>query len=526
MDKRYRFYTKEMDDFVKNEIQNSGCSVQSATRLMCTNFKLEYDEHLGRSFRRRMQNIGVTKKGLNFVLEDTDEFKKAKKKEYDKDKQYYIITWAQNDTPVHKEFFDNVKAYSNFLNAEILVICGRYQNPSLLVKPSANRWDPSLTPYLTANRHNIHKGLQVLADIKTNPTAVNPLTGIQAFSGLESSIIGHPKQALESIPVLREYPHKLILSTGACTVAQYSDTAAGAKGEFHHVIGAIVVEIVDGDVFNIRQFSANSEDGSFYDLDISVEGGEVVQDFNAVEVVVLGDIHAGRHDEQAIYTSLEMLERFNPNHVILHDIMAGYSISPHERKDPFLLLEKEQSGEDDLYVELDMVKQVTRLFLKWSPVVVQANHNVWIDRHLRDMDWRKGNNKHAYLKYAFAIAEGKCPNGVLAYVLKEEFGDDIKCLAVNESFRINGIEYSQHGDIGSNGSRGSINQFKYYNTKLIIAHSHSPKCQLGTKQVGTLSKLDEDYLRGASSWMHTNAIAHRNGKSQLIHIINGQYSTI
>jgi hypothetical protein len=52
---------------------------------------------------------------------------------------------------------------------------------------------------------------------------------------------------------------------------------------------------------------------------------------------------------------------------------------------------------------------------------------------------------------------------------------------------------------------------------------NSPKIIAGTFQVGTSSKLKLEYNKGPSSWMHTHCILHKNGKRQMINIINGKW---
>jgi hypothetical protein len=41
-----------------------------------------------------------------------------------------------------------------------------------------------LQPYLDANRHDIHKYVSILSDIKIQPTAINPMTGMQSLVAL------------------------------------------------------------------------------------------------------------------------------------------------------------------------------------------------------------------------------------------------------------------------------------------------------------------------------------------------------
>jgi hypothetical protein len=96
-------------------------------------------------------------------------------------------------------------------------------------------------------------------------------------------------------------------------------------------------------------------------------------------------------------------------------------------------------------------------------------------------------------------------------------------LARDKSNVICGIETGFHGDIGSNGSRGSLSSFSKIGPKVIIAHSHTPGIREGAYQVGVSAMLDLEYQSGPSSWMHTHCIVYPDGTRTLIHIIDGQY---
>ncbi len=136
---------------------------------------------------------------------EPEQYIKAKARQHDNQKKRFIITWAQNNTPVHKKLLKNIEAYADFIDAEILVIAGRYKNPtSIWTNNNQNEefWHKEVEPYLDANRQNVHKYVSIMSDIKVQPTAVNPMTGMQALSGINSCIFGSPKVQLEMIPVL------------------------------------------------------------------------------------------------------------------------------------------------------------------------------------------------------------------------------------------------------------------------------------------------------------------------------------
>jgi hypothetical protein len=46
-------------------------------------------------------------------------------------------------------------------------------------------------------------------------------------------------------------------------------------------------------------------------------------------------------------------------------------------------------------------------------------------------------------------------------------------LGRSSSYQVKGWELGQHGDVGANGSRGSLLQFRKL-TKIIVGHYHSP----------------------------------------------------
>lgn len=88
---------------------------------------------------------------------------------------------------------------------------------------------------------------------------------------------------------------------------------------------------------------------------------------------------------------------------------------------------------------------------------------------------------------------------------------------------VHGIEVGSHGHVGPNGSRGSVKSQARIGMKSVIGHSHSPGIRDGAYQVGTSSRLNLEYVRGPSSWLHTHCVIYANGKRTLINIINGEW---
>lgn len=522
-------YTEEQIEFVKSLVEQ-GSNVTPAARKMCEHFGLQFDDDTyGRRMRKKMQKMGVTNNVP--TIEDTDDFKEAQKKQHDNSKQRFIISWAQSDTEVHKPFLKNIESYAKEIDAEILIIAGRYKSPTSLASSKAlekaeknkNTWDKSILPYLDANRHNLHEHLVVLSDVKIQPTSSVPLNGMNGLTGLESCIIGHPRLQMKSLPVMDGYPNKLLLTTGAITISNYTDTAVGKKGEFHHQMGFTVVEL-DGEDFHVRQVTADRK-GDFYDLIYCAKGGEICICKEESPALIFGDLHIGETDPVSEKASFEMAELFNPEYILIHDAINSHSISHHEQRDPFILLGREEDGSWSLERELQQGVDWFKKYQKYNFITVRSNHCEHIDLWLRNSDWRKSLNKKMYLKYANIIAEGKAEKGIVPYVFSTEL-TNVYPLGIDESFNILGWELGIHSHVGVHGSRSSPTQLKNLPIKSVVGHSHVPNRVDGSISVGTLTHMRVGYNKGASGWMASNVVIHPNGKAQHINIINGKFTTL
>lgn len=516
---------EEKLEFVIKLFKENG-NVTLSAQKMCKHFDIEYTESVGRFYRNCLQKRGITKNVK--TLEDTEEFKQAKSFKAEKNTKY-LITWAQSQTDIHKNFWDNLKAYSNHLGASIHVIAGRYKNPTSVESNRKVRseefWSREVTPFLDAGRHQIHEYLTVLSDIKIQPTAKTPLTSTASFTGDSSCIVGHPSVHLRSCPVLVGYPEKILMTTGAVTLPNYTDTKAGKWAEFHHQFGFVIVEL-DGDRFYTRQVQADKVSGDFYDLKYKVSNGIVKEHNEEIPLAVLGDIHLGNHCQQSLDTALDLSDRLKVKEVVLHDLFDGYTINHHEKKDPFIQLQKEGLT---LQGEIDDCIRFVKMMSKRYPKVtsVSSNHNDFLDRWLMSNDWRYNANRAEFLKLASIKATGETEDkGMIHYLIDQEGLSNVNTLGHSASYKVKGYEIALHYDKGVNGSRGSITQFKNLSTKSIGAHGHSPKKEGGSVMVGTMTKKRMGYNKGLSDWVNGLAIVYPNGMVSHIHIIKGKYTTL
>lgn len=442
--------------------------------------------------------------------------------------QTYVVTAAVNATRAHAGFLRTLELYCACRGAQLIVIPMRYRNPTQREEGQDDEWwDARLAPYLTHERTKIAKNLIVLADIKIQPTAINPLQGWMTVSGTASAIIGHTKIALKSVATKVGDAAKLVLTTGACTVEQYSDTNAGKKGEFHHTLGAVVVE-VDGQAAHIRHICP-MKDGSFIDLATKYTQKGVEQAPRA-EVLVMGDVHAELADPKVHAATKSLAELIKPKALVLHDVLNFGSASHHAKY--FEKFRRQVTGLSSVLRELKTTAaHVDDLAgLADMTVMVGSNHHdhftQWLERceHANDLENALvyHETKTAMLD---AIHKGGCCDPFQYWMNKlMARGALLRWLKPGESFAKHGIEYGWHGHKGPNGARGSTKGFATIGAKVTKGHSHSAEIIEGAHSVGTSSTMRMGYNEDSpSAWTHTHDITYANGKRTLVHCVGGRF---
>jgi hypothetical protein len=120
---------------------------------------------------------------------------------------------------------------------------------------------------------------------------------------------------------------------------------------------------------------------------------------------------------------------------------------------------------------------------------------------------------------------------ILEHVVKKSAPDltDVVFLKTDESFKIcdmsgNGIECGQHGDKGTNGSRGGIGIYQRLGTRSNIGHSHTTGIRDGVYQAGHCMDQEKvSYAKGASSWSHSHIVTYPNGKRTIITMVGSKW---
>lgn len=448
-----------------------------------------------------------------------------------------IITAAQNATPVHRGFWATLETMAATYGAQLLVIPIRYKNPTSQwtgSQQNAEHWAAEVRPYLCNARKALGRNLTLLGDIKIQPTASSPLTGADALSHASSGIIGHTKLQMRCIPTPSNRMAKVLTTTGACTVENYTDSRAGRIGEFHHSLSAVIVEL-DGSAFHMRHVHWSEKTGACTDLNHTFTpngSGAAIEPL----ALVMGDTHVDSIDpgvEKATFGKGGMVETLRPQHLVWHDLLDAYSCNPHHVGNPFSGIAKRQAGADDVRAEVDRaiayIRQHTPKGV--TSVIVGSNHNDMLRRWILRTDWRSDPvNAEFYLQTALAMARGTklTPSGTqypdpFAYWVEQAQLPNTIVLGGDRSFVLGGVELGMHGDLGPNGARGSLANLRRIGIKSIIGHSHTPGIDEGCYQVGTSTKLRLEYNHGASSWLNAHAVLHADGKRQIVIIVDGKW---
>ena len=448
----------------------------------------------------------------------------------------FVVTSCLNDTETNEPFFRSLVNYTRQKNLKLFIILNKYLNPSAMTMDTTPKWSPLVKEYALETTVRWKDRLKVIGDCNIQATASHPLTGIDRLSEGITTIVGHPVLQMKTLPVNRWKDPVILHSTGSISSKnQYSATKAGYQASFHHCFAALVVEFDVGksgkEIFHIRQLLADAT-GGFHDLD--QYWTPTTHKKTSVSAVVCGDEHVIEGDKSAyeatFYADDSIAKTLKPEFLIRHDVLDAYSVSKWHDNDFFTRFKKNFVHKQCLESELrETIKHLEDSTPKsTTSLIVGSNHHDHVDQWLNN-----GSVKHDYVNSILyhnlmwrKLTDIKVGNQRSAFRI---FMEDIYKVAPNvrfieDGFTLHGILLSCHGHKGPSGARGSVQNLAKIGEKIVIGHSHAPHILGGAWQTGTLSSLDLEYAMGSpSGWMHTNCIIHKNGKRQLVNIIDGKW---
>lgn len=442
----------------------------------------------------------------------------------------FVITTAVVGCPVHEGFLDSIHTYCKDKKAMLLVLPAA--DPA-----STGDWnlDPDLgTESIVFGDLALNSNL-FLCSIKLSAKQIDPTTGLDRIGQRQGSFIyASPKQRLKFMPVSNiKHPHAE-MTTGAITLPRYlsiditekymSDRTAYIANH-DHVIGAIIVEVVDKNRYHFRQIQADSK-GGFVDLGDFYCGDKISKMY--AEGLSLGDWHSGETDPTAKQAWKEVVELIRPKKIFIHDGFNGLSINPHEEFKQIRRAILAERGLLSLKSELKDFSTDLDELANWKHVeeviVVKSNHDVFLERWLEAGNYVKDANNYAVgVELANAMVKGNNPlkYGVESAGLKSK--GKVRWLDIDEDYFIARIQMGAHGHKGPKGSRGSLASMEKSYGQSVSGHAHGPEILRGAYQNGTSSYLKLNYNEGPSDWVHSSTAVYPNGMRQLINSFEGNW---
>lgn len=494
-------------------------------KFLINKYTLKNDQSsFGRAIRKLLEKEGYG--DLSKQLKASAVYKDAMNAKTSQSKKRFLISYAQNNTPILENLLDGMEKLAELYDAEILINAGAYTNPHSEVNEIYKTiWHKRTVPYLISNQQNIHKYLTIITDANVLPTAEMPLRGFEGITGEESSIVGHPRQHFQVVATLPSQKEKLMFTTGSVTLPNYRKARVGKKAEFHHVMGFLVVELLDDENFVARHVSAD-ENGDFNDLCFKWKNGKITQDAKW-DTIVLGDLHLGLEDKDMLSETLRLMEIMKPKHTMLHDLFNGKSVNHHAQKDFVHQVLMEKNNTNSIAQELQYMKTWLTNWIDWGLVVVASNHDAWLDKWVRLGQGQKDvKNAILFNEFQSVLFNEQAPKGLIPYIVDKEFGDRITTLHANDSFKRQGFELGAHGDRGANGGKSSPTTFKKLNVKIVAGDKHQPYTLDGARGVGVSTVLDHGYNLGLSSWVQSHGAIGDNGKFQHLIYSGGRFTDL
>lgn len=459
----------------------------------------------------------------------------------------FLLTSAQDDTPVFKPFLKNLHAYAAHLNAPLLIAGYTYQKGLFEDHASATAvFDPELREYMVYDRIRLSDDLLFIADANVLPTAANPLNGWQTTNGGRHVVVPHARVALESIPRMLDQKPRYAISTGCCTIPSYAPRAAGRKAIQHHTYGALLVEIdTDGEIF-FGQLVAD-ERGSFQDLDVLVSDGAVKSGYRA-STIAWGDIHHDQLDQAIAMASWgydranlrfvdapNLLDRLKPFGSFLHDTLDFRWRNHHNIHDPIAMSRMAARGTVSVEREIaEAVAFANGVRRPWcNTIVVESNHDSAIAKWLRGDEGRYDpENAHTWHRlnadWHESVRAANDNFNITEYAFRR-FGlaEDVQFSPAGGSIVVSEVEHGLHGDLGIGGSRGSPLQYRRFGRRVTSAHTHAPRIADGSYVAGVSAKLCQGYNIGPTTWAHAHVVLYPNGnRAMVLMAADGRYRAV
>lgn len=443
----------------------------------------------------------------------------------------YIITGWEIRVGIDDRFVDTLQQMAKFYDAELLLVPCQKSDVAYLPQKIKDIFT------IVTDNVTFNSNLQ-LKYVETNALIQSPLSGhVGAYPDKTTIIPGLTKE-LRSEP--SQYYVKQLISTGSlgplnANASDYEELEedkdllrkwrsistrrhgkATAIAQNYIVPSALIVNVLDNKTF-LTRFVTSAKGGVVYDLDKKFMPDDI--DTSQPAALYCGDVHAYSIHQPALNATKEMIVSLEPKEVIVGDFFDGVSINHHEMQDQVKMYNA-PSLREEADITIDLLREFSELSNK--VVYLQSNHDDFVLHFLKmgDRAWRINKNYEIACGLQFFRAQtGEHP--IISLLGLKKFGN-VKFVKDTDNHYV-GKVLCKHGHEGASGVRlGFMGLAKIYN-QYLQGHVHSPAVFRNAVCVGLLAELEQGYNKGASGWLHSNAIIHPDNTIQLLPIINGRW---
>lgn len=467
----------------------------------------------------------------------------------------FLLTAIQDHTPAHGPFLVNLRALSLHLGAEVSIGQFTYARRWYEAifgsgvrdkrkshdRDTVRAYPTDLDGFLTCERRELSPSIWWCPEVNILPTAQNPVSDLQTYGKGRSVVFSHPKQELESVPRDPSEVPIVAYSTGVANPPNYVAKKAGQKAAFHHIIGALLVEIdADGFVYT-HHIHADAETGKFQVYDIVVDNG-AVSTGHAIPGITFGDGHIEHLDEAVAAATfgigecddVPLIDALLIEDAFTHDVQDFYSRNHHNKHDPWHLY---AVANDNLTVRDEITrvgKFLSAIRRPWMRHhVVESNHDLALARWLKETDWREDLlNAELYLELnltALQWVRAGLKNSIFEHAVRLHAGpelDDVDFLAEDQPYIVAGVQCGWHSHNGPNGSRGTTRGLLRLARRISKGHDHTPTKKLGVTSAGTCQRLMPKWAKGPTTWAHAHTLIYPGGHTSLVFVHAGRWRAL
>lgn len=434
--------------------------------------------------------------------------------EFAKNYTKFVVTSATNNTETDLEQLATYEKFCEEHEAQLIIIPQCYRNVSAMHSTDDYSWDSKIYPYVLNGRLDL--GVVVIdGAAPLHATAVNPLSGLESISGGKHKIYGHSQVQWLPVATPKSETTLYMHTTGTISKGSYSESKAGLKADFHHVHSALFIDIKEDFHYPMQLGWKN---GSCQYMNQLWDSNGLASSAEPMLTWVSGDSHQSWEDRKLTDLKVAVMEALGVTYHFLHDVLNVEIGSHHNsvRDNVELANSGKIFVEDEVIGALEYCHRVRRP----HTFLVASNHHDHLDVYLNDHTDKKDPANAIFVAKLKGHLYGNHADYTALQAYAEHMYQDecnLEFLGRNDPFLIKDIDYSQHGDKGKCGTRGSPKYFANRKYKTSSGHAHSASIVGGSYISGySFDQMLANYAKGDSTWSQADIMGFPSGERALL----------